>query len=168
MEDSKIREFERTGVFTIEDLQEYGAIPPKEILESGKRIAIIECLQEIPCDSCLDACKRGAIEMKDVNAIPKEIFDACSGCQLCIRRCPGLAIFMVKVIDKSKAEVTMPYELSPLPSVKEEVVLLNRVGKEVSRGIVRRVIPPERNDNTAIVTVETPRDLMMEVRAIRV
>ena len=56
--------YEKTGVLSTKDLK----LPPKKHLEKG--VAILECVQEIPCDPCVASCPVNAISMKDINAPP--------------------------------------------------------------------------------------------------
>ena len=98
-----MREYEKTGILSMKELQ----VPSKKQLEKG--VAILECVQEIPCNPCVDSCPVHAISMKDINAPPVNDFEKCIGCTKCVGVCPGLAIFVVKVKD-DKAWITLPYE----------------------------------------------------------
>jgi Fe-S-cluster-containing hydrogenase component 2 len=147
-------------------VSEIGEKPSEERLRQ-KKVAFIECPQEIPCNACVHSCKFDAVLMDNINAPPKMDYDACTGCMRCIRVCPGLAIFMLEIKD-DMGRVTMPYEFLPVPEKGETVKLLNREGKEVGEGTVTWVLPPERNEGTALVTVEMNKDLIYEVRAFRV
>ena len=104
-------EYTRTGVLTRHDLLQ---IPTDKQLEKG--VAVIECVQEIPCNPCVDACPVHAISMKDINAPPYVDFDRCTSCTKCVGVCPGLAIFVIKV-KENKAWITIPYEFLPVPTV---------------------------------------------------
>jgi hypothetical protein len=72
-------------------------------------------------------------------------------------------------INGTQGEVTLPYELLPLPKNGEEVNLLNRKGEIIGRGIVTKVFLPEREIHSAVVTV-TFKDvkILNEVRNIEV
>ena len=55
----------RTGVFSAEEVNR--VMPPPEVLKKGP-VAVVECIQEIPCDPCHASCPFGAIkEFKDIN-----------------------------------------------------------------------------------------------------
>jgi Fe-S-cluster-containing hydrogenase component 2 len=96
-------------------------------------------------------------------------FEKCTGCGLCVPKCPGLAIFVVqKNIAPGKSAVSMSYELLPIPEKDQMVTLLDRAGKPSGKGKVLRVINPPKYDKTAVVTVEVPEELVMEIRAIKV
>ncbi len=155
------------GIITPEELK--AALPPEERFAKGP-VAIIECLQDIPCDPCVAACPVKAIQMREgITDRPLLDFDKCTGCGLCVPKCPGLAIFVVqKNIAPGKASISMSHELIPIPVKDQQVMLLDRAGKEVCSGRVLRVINPPAFDKTAVVTVEVPEERVMDIRAIRV
>jgi len=150
--------YEKNGVLSKKDLR----LPSKKQLEKG--VAIIECVQEIPCDPCVDSCPVGAISMKDINAPPIIDYDKCIGCGKCVGICPGLAIFTIKIKD-GKALITLPYEFLPVPEVGKKVKALDRFGKIIDDAIIKRVI---KVGKTMIITIETRKDLAMDIRNIRV
>ena len=152
-------EYIRTGVLSKDDLLQ---VPSEKQLEKG--VAFIECVQEIPCNPCVDACPVHAISMKDINAPPFVDFDRCTSCGKCVGVCPGLAIFMIKVKD-GKAWVTVPYEFLPVPAVGDRVEALDREGASRGSAVVRRVVKAKK---TVLITVEVERSLAMDVRNIRV
>jgi Fe-S-cluster-containing hydrogenase component 2 len=158
MEGSTINAYEKTGVLKLKDLK----IPTDKQLKKG--VAIIECIQEIPCDPCVAICPVESISMKDINDIPKIDYDKCTGCKRCVSICPGLAIFVVKLIDE-KAQITLPYEFLPIPKIGDIVKALDREGKSRSDAKVIRV---NRSSKTTVITIEVDKDLAMEVRNIKV
>lgn len=137
-------------------------LPSDEQLKKG--VAIIECIQEIPCNPCVVICPVGAISMKDINDLPKVDFDKCTGCRRCIGICPGLAIFVVKVRD-NKALITFPYEFLPIPKVEDIVTALDREGKAKGKAKVLKV---NESGKTTVITIEVEEELAMEVRNIKV
>lgn len=151
-------EYERTGVLSIKDLQ----MPTKKQLEKG--VAILECVQEIPCDPCVDSCPVHAISMKDINAPPVNDFERCIGCTKCVGVCPGLAIFVVKVKD-DKAWITLPFEFVPAPKTGDIVDALDREGQMRGKATVTKV---NKQGKTMVVTIETESRLAMDIRNIRV
>ncbi len=152
-------EYTRTGVLLKEDLLQ---IPSAKQLEKG--VAFIECVQEIPCNPCVDACPVHAISMKDINAPPYVDFDRCTSCLKCLGVCPGLAIFLVKVKD-GKGWVTVPSEFLPVPAVGDRVEALDREGASRGFAVVTRVVKAKK---TILITVEVDPSLVMDVRNIRV
>ncbi len=157
MEGLTIKQYEKTGILSLKDL----SLPNDEQLKKG--VAIIECVQKIPCDPCVAVCPVNAISMKDINDTPKIDFDKCTGCKRCVGICPGLAIFVVKVKD-DKAFITLPYEFLPIPKVGDKLTALDREGKP--KGIAR-VVKVYRSIKTAVVTIEVEKDLAMEIRNIK-
>ncbi len=156
------------GYITLEELKEKIELPSEERLQGKHPVAVPECPQRIPCTPCKEICPVNAIKMDNPNDIPIVNYDKCIGCTLCVQICPGLAFFMIHY-KGDKARVTMPHELLPIPNRGDEVILLNRVGEEVGKGKVVLVIPRERSvGDTAVITVEMPKDLAWEVRAVKV
>jgi len=153
-----MKEYEKTGVLSLKDLR----LPNKKQLEKG--VAIIECVQNIPCNPCVDACPFNAISMKDINDLPVVDFDKCIGCGQCIGVCPGLAIFVVKQID-DKALISLPYEFLPVPSVNDKVKALDRKGEFVDDVVVKKVV---KRGKTWVVTVLADAKDAMNIRNIRV
>jgi Fe-S-cluster-containing hydrogenase component 2 len=153
-----MREYEKTGVLTKKELPR----PSKKQLEKGA--AILECVQEIPCNPCVDSCPVHAISMKDINAPPINDFNKCIGCTKCVAICPGLAIFVVKIKDK-KAWITLPYEFIPVPKVGDTVKAVDRTGTVRGDALVRKVV---KSGKTMVITVEVDSALAMDVRHIQV
>lgn len=156
-------EYESAGCFSEEELKD--DVPSKSVLRK-KKVAMIECLQSIPCNACLDACRLSAIIKKDINEPPKIDWDKCNGCLECVRKCPGLAAFALGLKD-GKAQITIPWEMQYIPKVGETVDVLDRRGKKIGQGVIMRVIPPVKEDKTWLVTFETDENLVMKARNIR-
>jgi Fe-S-cluster-containing hydrogenase component 2 len=153
-----MRKYEKTGILSERDLQ----LPSEKQLEKG--VAILECVQEIPCNPCVDSCPVHAISMKDINAPPVNDFERCIGCTKCVGVCPGLAIFVVKVKGR-KAWVTLPYEFIPAPKAGDVVQALDRCGAVRGKAVVTKVV---RQGKTLVVTIEIESGLAMDIRNIRV
>lgn len=150
--------YEKDGILTLKDL----VIPLKKQLEKG--VAFIECIQEIPCNPCVDSCPVGAISMKDINALPVVDYDKCIACGQCIGICPGLAIFLIKT-KGDRVLITLQYEFLTVPIVGNKVKALNRRGEVVDTAVVKRVV---KKDKTMVVTIEANKNNAMEIRNIRV
>ncbi len=152
-----MKEYEQTGVLSVNDL----VLPSTKQLQKG--VAITECIQEIPCNPCVDSCPVNAISMKDINAPPIVDYDACIACGKCVGVCPGLAIFVVKK-EGDEGLLTLPYEFLPIPKKDEQVITIDRDGKKVGNGIVKRV---KKQGKTMVVTVELDAKDLMNVRHIK-
>jgi len=157
----------RDGIIRTENVASFNLLPTSTRLKERRPIAMIECIQQIPCNSCALACKLGAIHMDNVNDIPKIDFSKCTGCMACAMTCPGLAIFLVRSAE-DLGYITLPYEFLPTPNLGDQVTTLNREGKILGKGRVTQILPPKRNDGTALVTIEVPAESLLEARAIRV
>jgi len=157
MEVLTIKQYEKTGILSLEDL----TLPNDEQLKKG--VAVIECVQEIPCNPCVAVCPVSAISMRDINALPKIDFNKCTGCKRCVGICPGLAIFVIKLKD-DKGLITLPYEFYPIPKVEDTVTALDRKGKPRGKA---KIVKINRNNKTSVVTIEVDKELIMDVRNIR-
>ena len=153
-----MHQYEKTGVLSQKDLQ----IPSQKQLEKG--VAILECVQEIPCNPCVDSCPVHAISMKDINAPPMNDFEKCIGCTKCVGICPGLAIFVVKIKGK-RALVTLPYEFVPVPKEGDRVNALDRTGVVRGKGLVKKVV---KRGKTMVITIEIDSRFAMDIRNIKV
>lgn len=159
--------FEKTGIPSKEMIM--GKFPSLYRINKGA-VAVVECYKEIPCNPCQTACKFGAIIIgEDINNIPNVYEDNCTGCALCLSKCPGLAIM---IVDGSKLkdaiEVRLPYEFLPLPKEGQVVKGLNRAGEYITDVKVLKVLNPKSFDRTPIITIEVDRKFLYEIRNIKV
>jgi len=157
------------GYYTREELEELGVFPPREELEK-KRLCVIECVEEIPCNPCAAVCRSGAIIKEGLCKPPVVDWKACIGCTMCVAVCPGMSIFM-QWIEDGDGYVTMPYELLPEPKIGDRVQLLNRKGEAVGEGMIVNPTYQARGDAHPrwVVTVKMDDpDLSYEVRAFKI
>ncbi|MBF0498709.1 MAG: 4Fe-4S binding protein [Candidatus Riflebacteria bacterium] len=150
--------------------EELAPITPTPARFEKGPVALIECFQDIPCDPCVGACPKHAIIMKDgITDKPHLMPDLCSGCGLCVAKCPGLAIFVLDMAYSPRyAKLSLPYELIPVPKVGDVVNGLDRTGKAVCEVKVLKVITGKQFDHTHVVTIELPKSQAMNVRGIKV
>lgn len=138
----------------------------KDMGPRGKLRAVIECPQPIPCNPCETSCPSGAISVGgNINGIPHVDYSKCTGCGVCVMKCPGLAIFMVQE-RADDSLVGVPYEFLPLPEKGQRVELLNRVGEVIGIGAIDNIVV-NRREKTHLVYLSVPRGLEREVRNFR-
>lgn len=158
---------ERLGYTTLEELRALHRYPGEKRLAEGP-VAVIECLQEIPCDPCGQVCPTGAIKVPQLTDLPVLDEKLCVGCRACVAACPGQAIF---VLDGSHGEdegtVTFPYEYLPLPEKDAVLPATDRSGRVVCSARVVAVESRDRFNETALVTVAVPKKWLHEVRFIQ-
>ncbi|PKK85601.1 MAG: 4Fe-4S ferredoxin [Thermoplasmata archaeon HGW-Thermoplasmata-1] len=158
-------DYERDGILRESDIS--GAMPSAARFEKGP-VAVIECVQNIPCNPCVHACPFGAITVGRITDTPRLDCGKCTGCGKCVACCPGLAIFIVnKVYSADEATVSMPYEFIPVPQKGDVWAGIDRSGKAVCNARVVRVVSGEMQDGTSVITIAIPKGLAMEVRNIK-
>jgi Fe-S-cluster-containing hydrogenase component 2 len=168
MSKEELNAFQR-GYHRKVELDDLDIFPSEEILKE-KRVALIECVEEIPCNPCAVVCRLDAIEKNGLCEPGKVDWDKCSGCTLCVAVCPALSIFLQSIKD-GKGYVTMPYELLPAPKVGMKVLLRDRSGKVVGEGKIVNPTYQAKGDAYPrwVVTVEMEDpELSYEVRAIEI
>lgn len=156
----------QTGVATTDDLNK--VFPDENRLNKGA-VAIIECFQNIPCNPCYTACSRGAIKpFEDINDLPNINHIECTGCSLCVSKCPGLSIMVLDMTySETEALLKLPYEFIPLPKTNDIVKGLDREGNVVCDVRVESVMNSKYLDRTPIVSIAVKKDLAKTIRNIR-
>ncbi len=150
------------------DLEELADFPGITGISGKKGIRpVIECTQNIPCNPCQDACSKGCIKVgENITGLPginAEV--SCTGCGMCVAACPGQAIFLVNEDYKDGyASVTLPYEFSPLPTVGQKGIALDRSGAEVCTAEVVDVRSAKSMDMTVLLTIMVPAAMSLKAR----
>lgn len=141
-----------TGTPSIEELKRTPCFPGDERLRQGP-VAVIECVEEIPCNPCETACPRKAIAVgADITALPVLDTEECTGCGVCIAACPGLAIYVKDyTFEPQRASILFPFEYLPLPQKGDRVEMTDRNGEVVCDGEVLLVNLSRRNRQTAVI-----------------
>lgn len=157
-----------TGVPSEEELNSCPGIPSQTRMKKG-RVAVIECVQEIPCNPCENACKFGAITIgEQITNLPAINEEKCTGCGLCVANCPGLAITIVdKSIGEDYAAIDFPFEYMPLPNVGDIVEAVDRSGEAVCQGIILSVKKLAAYNGTAVVSMKVPMKYADCVRSMK-
>jgi Fe-S-cluster-containing hydrogenase component 2 len=156
------------GYLTVKDLEDVPGVPSRARLEEGP-VAILECIQDIPCNPCEAVCKQEAVTVgHPITNLPVLDGELCNGCGLCIAVCPGLAVFVVDLTySETEATVAFPHEYLPLPKKGDVVEAVDRRGEVVCQGRVVRVQNPRAFDCTPVITLAVPKEMGMEVRGMR-
>ncbi len=157
----------QTGIPTSEQVE--SVFPSYKRLNKGAA-AVIECFQNIPCNPCFTACKRGAMKkFEDICDLPNIDHEKCNGCGLCIAKCPGLSIMVVDLTySEDKALMKIPCEFFPLPKEGEVVKGLDRSGQYVADVTVVKVQDVKAFDKTQIVSIAVDKDKVKIIRNIKV
>jgi Fe-S-cluster-containing hydrogenase component 2 len=155
------------GVLSPKELKSAPGWPGEEHIER-KKVAVLECVQDIPCNPCEAACPAQAIAIgSPITNLPAIDGERCTGCAICVAICPGLACFVIeKNYTDELATVALPYELLPLPAVGNSVRALDRSGRELCPAEVLRVQRSKPFDKTAVVTITVPKRFVHEARSI--
>ena len=132
-------------------------------------VAVVDCREEIPCNPCEDACKKGAIVVgKDICALPRYDPRKCNGCGRCVAFCPGMAVFLLdRSVDGNAPRVTVPYEMGGELKQGEEAWAVDGEGKQLGKGKIVKTKRMGKEDRTMLVTLEVPQDWALKVRGVR-
>lgn len=128
---------------------------------------VMECTQNIPCNPCQDACKKGCISIgENITSLPIVVEGSeCINCGMCVASCSGQAIFLVdEDLGDGFASVTLPYEFLPLPEVGTKGKGLGRDGQPVCDAEVIQVRNVKAFDKTNLLTVKVPKEYAMKAR----
>lgn len=132
-------------------------------------IAVIECVEKIPCNPCEAACPRHAISIgSDITELPVLDSTACTGCGLCIALCPGLAIYVKNYrFEEHRASILFPFEYLPLPQKGQSVEMVDRFGEVVCTGELLLVQNLKRNEQTTLIKAAYDKKFFLEVVSMK-
>ena len=164
------------GIDISENLLTHGYVADDEITrfpgfrKQVKVHPVIECTQNIPCNPCQDACKKGCISIGDnITSLPISVEDStCINCGMCVASCPGQAIFLIdEDTGDGNATITLPYEFMPLPEVGTKGKALGRDGAVVCDAEVAQVRTSKAFDSTSLLTIKVPKEYAMKARFLK-
>jgi len=132
-------------------------------------VAVVDCREEIPCNPCEQACRKGAIVVgDDICEPPRFEPDLCDGCGRCVSLCPGMAVFLLdRSAGAGKARITVPYEMQDELEKGDEAWAMDGEGKPLGKGKIMKTAKMGRGDRTVLVTIEVPEEWALKVRGVR-
>jgi NADPH-dependent 2,4-dienoyl-CoA reductase/sulfur reductase-like enzyme/ferredoxin len=136
----------------------------------GKAFPVIRCVEEIPCNPCVDSCSKCSIVIPDdsIMGLP-EFSGECSGCLKCVVACPALAITLVRPgagEEDGTSVVVVPYELDPsIPSEGMEVTTVDFDGNQVGTGRITKIRRSPGDEKRLLVSLEVPKEEAVDVSA---
>lgn len=132
-----------------------------------KPVASLECLEDLPCMACVDACPEGAIEKQELVSMPRLLEDLCTGCGKCVAVCPSGAAVMVQELPvQQKARYFLADDSKELWRAGKQLQLLNRKGDVLG---TTRVISSVAYEDGAhrVLEVESTNVHLWEARGFR-
>ncbi len=132
-------------------------------------VALVDCRQEIPCNPCEEACRKGAIRVgEDLCSAPVYDPGRCDGCGRCVALCPGMAIFLLdRRGGDGQAEVTVPWEMCGEIVEGERIWAVDGKGKVLTEGKVVKIKWMGGRWPTRLVTIRIPEERALKVRGVR-
>lgn len=158
-----------TGTPSMSELRLSPGFPSYERLRKGP-VAIIECVEKIPCNPCETACSvHHSITIgENITDLPSLNEETCTGCGLCVAACPGLAIHVKDfTFEEDRASILFPYEYLPLPAKGQIVQMTDRFGKIKCAGEVLSIINSKRNDHTVLIKAAFDKTYFNDVVSIK-
>jgi sarcosine oxidase subunit alpha len=123
---------------------------------------LIRCVEEIPCNPCVDSCARQSITIPtdSIMDLP-EFAGECIACGKCVAACPGLAISLVQPDydeEKNTSLLVLPYELDESDLiVGSAVTTVDMEGERVGEGRIVAYRTSSIDAKRRLVSVEVPK-----------
>ncbi len=148
-----------------------GAVVPFEPEDPGSDFfPVLRCVEEIPCNPCVDSCSHCSIVIPGESIMGLPLFSGdCTGCLKCVTSCPALAITLVKRGDPGtgRSQVVIPYEL-PVDDLGEGTLVktVGLEGEPVGEGRIVKVRRSPGDKKRWLVTIEVPDEDAVHVAGL--
>ena len=150
---------------TLDFIHSTGSAPAH--FKHAKPMASLECLEQLVCRACVDACPHDAIEKNVLTDFPQLKPEACVGCGACVSACPAGAAVMVRELPSGHgARYFLPDDSQRLWRGSEPVQLLNRRGELLASGRVVGTTAHE-SGSRRVLEIESPAYNVWDGRAFR-
>ncbi len=152
---------------SLKKLQAFSGVP--QSVHMAQKTASIECMEEIACRQCHEACPESAIDLGEIPRHSPILSESrCTACGLCLSACPSsIPVLMHADAERSFSKLTLPWHGSAKISQGAFVRLLNRRGETLGQARVSRVEEPQGERAIPLVEVDVPAHLLWEARAIQ-
>jgi ferredoxin len=134
---------------------------------------LIRCIEEIPCNPCIDSCPKQSIKIPGDSIMGLPVFDGeCIACTKCVSVCPGLAINLIQPDFDGGRETSLliiPFELDSgdlFAGRRVETVDMN--GNPVGEGEIVAFRKSPLDEKRLLVSVEVPRSQAFDVAGFTV
>jgi NADPH-dependent 2,4-dienoyl-CoA reductase/sulfur reductase-like enzyme/Fe-S-cluster-containing hydrogenase component 2 len=129
---------------------------------------LVRCVEEIPCNPCIDSCPRQSIIMPGdtIMELPRFTGD-CIACGQCVAICPGLAVNLIQPDydeERGTSLLILPYELEDGDLVAgREVKTVDMEGNIIGSGIITAYRESSIDAKRKLVSVEVPKSEAFDV-----
>lgn len=136
-------------------------IPFQPEIQNSRAFPVIRCVEEIPCNPCVDACGKCSITILGGSIMGQPVFSGeCTGCLKCVDACPALAITLVRPgydAEKGTSLVVVPFEL-PTGELKAGGVVntVDMEGHPLGEGRIVSIKNSPIDKKRLLVSLEVP------------
>jgi ferredoxin len=136
-------------------------IPFEPEIKNSRAFPVIRCVEEIPCNPCVDACQKCSITIPGGSIMGQPVFSGeCTGCLKCVDACPALAITLVRPgydAEKGTSLVVVPFELPPGELKAGSFVnTVDMEGRPLGKGRIVSIKNSPFDKKRLLVSIEVP------------